>query len=51
MVALARNLDFAGSCALAGFTAVLLARLHLAPAWNMSAFVLLNRRHRKLLIL
>jgi hypothetical protein len=33
MVALACNLDLAGSCFFAGLTAVFVAGLHLAPAW------------------
>jgi len=35
MITLARNLDFAGSRFLAGLTAVFLARLRQAPAWQV----------------
>jgi hypothetical protein len=46
MVALARNLDFAGSGFLTGLTAVFLPRLRQAPAWKMCTLSLLSCRHR-----
>jgi hypothetical protein len=45
VVALARYLDLLGSCFFAGLTAVFIARLHQAPAWQVRALVLLSRRH------
>ena len=46
MVALAGNLDFAGSRFLTGLTAVLIARLRRALAWKVCTLSLLNCRHR-----
>jgi hypothetical protein len=46
MVALARNLDFAGPRFLAGLTAVLFARLREALARKMCTLGLLSCRHR-----
>lgn len=49
MVALARNFDLAGPCVLAGWTAILLSRLHYATAWEMGTSILLGCRHGVLL--
>lgn len=46
MVALAGNLDFAGSRFLTCLTAVLIARLRRALAWKVCTLSLLNRCHR-----
>lgn len=45
MVALARNLNFFGSRFLTGLTAVFVARLHQAPAWQVRTLVLFIGRH------
>jgi hypothetical protein len=45
MVALARNLDFLGSRFLTGLTAVFVASLHHAPAWQVRTLDLLIYRH------
>jgi hypothetical protein len=45
VVALAGNLDFAGSRFLTGLTAVFIARLREAPAWKVRTLTLLNCRH------
>jgi hypothetical protein len=45
MVALAGDLDFLGSRFLTGLTAVFVARLHYAPAWQVRTFILLIARH------
>lgn len=45
MVALARNLDLAGSCFLTGLTAIFVAGLRQAPARKVRALSLLVCRH------
>jgi hypothetical protein len=45
MVALACDLDLFGSCFLTGLTAVFVAGLHKAPAWQVSTLVLGGGHH------